>query len=44
MPTDLEIAQSIPLKPITEIAARIGIQQNELESYGHYKSKRALSI
>jgi len=44
MPTDLDIAQSIQLKPITEIASSIGIQQSELEPYGHYKAKVSLPI
>lgn len=44
MQTDLEIAQSINLIPIYEIAAKIGIQNNELHPYGHYKAKICLSI
>ncbi|MFH1061392.1 MAG: formate--tetrahydrofolate ligase [Candidatus Omnitrophota bacterium] len=44
MQTDLEIAQSINLIPISEIAAKIGIQSNELHPYGNYKAKVCLSI
>jgi formate--tetrahydrofolate ligase len=39
MPSDIEIAQKATLKPITEIAAKIGIPLASLESYGHYKAK-----
>ncbi|MBU1085926.1 MAG: formate--tetrahydrofolate ligase [Candidatus Omnitrophica bacterium] len=44
MQTDLEIAQSIRLIPINEIAAKIGIKSNELHPYGNYKAKICLSI
>ncbi len=44
MQNDLEIAQSINLIPISEIAAKIGIQSNELHPYGNYKAKICLSI
>jgi formate--tetrahydrofolate ligase len=44
MPTDLEIASQIQLKPITEIAARYGIPREELEPYGDYKAKLKLSL
>ncbi len=44
MRSDLEIARSIPLKPITEIASRYGIQEDELELYGAYKAKINLDI
>ncbi len=39
MLTDIEIAQQCKMKPITEIAAQLGIQPQELEPYGHYKAK-----
>jgi len=41
---DLEIAQAAKLKPIVEIAGRIGIKKDELELYGNYKAKISLSI
>ncbi|MFA4987487.1 MAG: formate--tetrahydrofolate ligase [Candidatus Brocadiia bacterium] len=41
---DLDIARSIPLKPISEIAARYGIRPDELELYGDYKAKVKLEI
>ncbi|MBU0759825.1 MAG: formate--tetrahydrofolate ligase, partial [Candidatus Omnitrophica bacterium] len=44
VPTDLKIAQAAKLKPITEIARRIGIKDDELELYGKYKAKISLSI
>lgn len=37
--TDIEIAHSIKLRPITEIAAKAGIEEKYLESYGKYKAK-----
>lgn len=37
--TDIEIAQQAKLKPITAVAADLGIQEEELESYGRYKAK-----
>ncbi|MBQ6143964.1 MAG: formate--tetrahydrofolate ligase [Clostridia bacterium] len=37
--TDIEIAQKIKLKKITEIGKKIGIQEDELELYGNYKAK-----
>ena len=39
MLTDIEIAQSTKLRPITEIAEKLGIQEDELELYGKYKAK-----
>ena len=37
--TDIEIARNTELKPITEIAEKIGIKEEELEQYGRYKAK-----
>lgn len=37
--TDIEIAQSAKLKPITEIAKSAGIDCDNLELYGKYKAK-----
>lgn len=39
MKSDIEIARSIRMKRITEIAEDIGIPQEELEPYGHYMAK-----
>ncbi len=38
-PTDLEIAQKAPIRPITEIAQKLGINIDDLELYGKYKAK-----
>jgi len=43
MKNDLEIAQSAILKPITEIASQIGLRPGDLELYGSYKAKIAMS-
>ncbi|MBI3832683.1 MAG: formate--tetrahydrofolate ligase [Planctomycetes bacterium] len=44
MPTDIEVAKQIKLKPITEIAAKYGIERDEIELYGDHKAKLKLSI
>ena len=43
MKTDIEIARSIPLRPIGEIAAQVGIPQDSLEYHGKYIAKVDLS-
>ncbi len=42
MRSDIEIAQSATMKPISEIAARLGIPAGSVENYGHYKAKIGL--
>ena len=37
--TDIEIAQQAKIKPITEIAERVGLSPDDLELYGKYKAK-----
>ncbi len=44
MKTDIEIAQSTPMKNIMEIAARAGIDEKCVEQYGRYKAKIDLSL
>ena len=44
MKTDIEIAQSAQMAPITEIAAKAGIDDKYLEQYGKYKAKVDLSL
>lgn len=44
MMTDIEIAQSVEMKPITEIAEAAGIDGKYLEQYGKYKAKVDLSL
>ena len=39
MMTDIEIAQNSELKPIKEVAASIGISEDDIELYGKYKAK-----
>lgn len=39
MKTDIEIAQEVELTPIKDIAASLGIHENDLELYGKYKAK-----
>ncbi len=43
MPSDIEIAQSIKLKKITEIAESIGLKEEDIERYGDYKAKLKFS-
>lgn len=37
--TDLEIARKATIKPIADIAAKLGLDADELELYGKYKAK-----
>lgn len=39
MKSDVEIAQEATMRPIGEIAAKLGITDDELELYGKYKAK-----
>ena len=39
MKTDIEIAQSCTLLPITAIGAKLGLTEEQLECYGRYKAK-----
>ena len=39
MKTDIQIAQEATLQPIKEVAATIGIEEEDLELYGKYKAK-----
>lgn len=43
MKTDIEIAQSADIRPIKEIAKKVGIPEEDLEFYGKYKAKIPLS-
>lgn len=42
MLTDVEIAQSAKMEPISEIAKKVGLEDDDLELYGKYKAKIAL--
>ncbi len=44
MSYDMEIARSVEMRPIWEIAERAGIKREELELYGDFKAKVKLSI
>lgn len=44
IPPDIEIAQSAKLKPITEIAAGLGLSEDDIEPYGKYKAKIRLEV
>ncbi|MEJ5187237.1 MAG: formate--tetrahydrofolate ligase, partial [Candidatus Geothermincolales bacterium] len=39
IPSDLEIAQAAKMLPITEIAAKMGLEEDEIILYGKYKAK-----
>jgi formate--tetrahydrofolate ligase len=42
VPSDIEIAQKATMKPIVDIAARLGIPADAIENYGRYKAKISL--
>jgi formyltetrahydrofolate synthetase len=44
VPSDIEIAQAVKLKPVLQIAQELGIKESELELYGPYKAKVKLEI
>jgi formate--tetrahydrofolate ligase len=44
MPTDLEIAQSVTLRPIRAVAEELGLHEDEIDLYGRYKAKLPLAI
>ncbi len=39
MKSDIQIAQEAVMEPITEVAKRLDIREDELELYGKYKAK-----
>mgnify|MGYP002515984939 CR=1 FL=1 len=39
MLTDVQIAQSAEMLPIKEVAAKLGLSEDDLELYGKYKAK-----
>ena len=41
---DIEIAQNAQMKKIKDIAADLGVSEEELEPYGHYKAKITVKI
>lgn len=44
MKSDIEIARSIKLKPIQQIAKKLNVKESDLELYGKYKAKLPLSL
>jgi len=40
--SDIEIAQAAKMTRVTEVATRLGIPEDQLEPYGHYKAKISL--
>jgi len=44
MKSDIEIARSIKLKPIEEIAAKAGLKEDEFTYWGDYKAKVSLDV
>ncbi|HSC92109.1 MAG TPA: formate--tetrahydrofolate ligase [Gaiellaceae bacterium] len=44
LPSSLEIAQAAQLRPIAELAAELGLEDDELEPYGRFKAKISLSV
>ncbi len=44
MKSDIQIAQEATMKEITEIAKKIGLQEDDLELYGKYKAKVKLDV
>jgi formate--tetrahydrofolate ligase len=44
VPSDIEIAQKATMKPIVEVAARLGIPAASIENYGHYKAKISMDF
>ena len=44
IPSSLEIAQGATLRPIVDLAAELGLDEDELEPYGRYKAKVSLSV
>ncbi|MEJ5311185.1 MAG: formate--tetrahydrofolate ligase [Anaerolineae bacterium] len=44
VPADIEIAQAAAIRPIREIAAPLGLTEDDLELYGKYKAKVHLDV
>lgn len=42
--TDIEIANSVKKSPIADIAAKVGIDADDIEMYGKYKAKLPLNL
>jgi formate--tetrahydrofolate ligase len=44
VPTDIEIAQRATMRPIREVAAGLGLSEDDIDLYGKYKAKLPLSL
>ena len=44
MKTDVQIAQEAKMLPITEVAEKIGLKEDDLVHYGKYKAKVNLDV
>ncbi|MBM3176308.1 MAG: formate--tetrahydrofolate ligase, partial [Chloroflexi bacterium] len=44
VPSDIEIAQAAKLKPIKEVAAAVGLTEDDLDYYGKFKAKIHLDV
>jgi formate--tetrahydrofolate ligase len=44
MRSDLEIAQAVTLRPIKDVAAELGLTEDEIDLYGRYKAKLPLEV
>lgn len=44
VPTDIEIAQRVKMRPIEDVAAELGLERDELDLYGKYKAKIPLDV
>ncbi|MBM7561362.1 formate--tetrahydrofolate ligase [Fusibacter tunisiensis] len=44
MKTDVQIAQESTMKPIKDVAGKVGIPESALELYGNYKAKVSLDL
>ena len=44
MKTDIEIAQSAKLQPVSDIAKEAGLTEDDIEHYGRYKAKVSLDV
>lgn len=44
MLSDIEIAQKAHMLPITEVAAKLGIGEEDIELYGRYKAKLSIDL
>src|SRR5215470_4703344 len=44
VPSDIEIAQRVQMRPIEDVAAELGLERDELDLYGKYKAKIPLDV